>query len=212
MIRSGRAPEWSQPRSVSAHPSYSPSRSGSSGWRSSTRTTTLSSRAMSSAGTSSSASATSSSNRTRGTGFTARPSSTSARTRPAVLYRLSPAGRQRPALLVAGGALHPQHRPLVQLVDRAGPGVGARGPDAGHDAVDEVLDARPGGVQVHPGRADALFEQPGAGPLEPGGPAGACLHRAGRGHPEALLVPAAGAVVVQVAGALVGAGEPGADH
>ena len=37
-------------------------------------------------------------------------------------------------------------------------------------------------------------------------------HGAGRGHPEALLVGAAVGVAVQVAGRLVGAGEPGADH
>src|SRR5215218_9302750 len=196
MIRSGSAPPYSQPRSVSAKPSYSPSSSGSSEFRSSTRTTTLSISFISSGGTSSSASATSASKTGSGSAFTGR----------------SPARRQRAALLVAGRALHPQHRALVQLVDAARPGVGAGRADTGHDPVDQVLDAGAGRVEVHPGGADALLEQPGPGAVEAALRGGAGPDRAGRGHPEALLVPAAVPVVVQVAGALVGAGEPGADH
>src|SRR3712207_8199889 len=96
---------------------------------------------MSSAGTASSASATSDSKTARGRGFTA----------PA---RSSPAGGQGAAFVVAGRALHPHHGPLVQLVDGARPGVGAGGPDPGDDAVEQVLHARPGRVEVHTRRSD----------------------------------------------------------
>src|SRR3954454_238613 len=152
---------------------------------------------MSSAGTSSRASATSSSNCCGGSGFTGGP---------------SPAGRQRTALLVAGRALHPQDSPLVQLVDGPCARVGAGRADAGHDRVDQVLDPRSRRVQVHPRGADTLLEQPGPGPLEarlrrcPG------LDRPRRRHAEGLLVEPARAVVVDVAGRLVGAGEPRPDH
>src|SRR5690606_17284326 len=75
-----------------------------------------------------------------------------------------------------------------------------------------VLDARALRVQVHPGGGDALLVERLAGTVERRARRGAGRHGASRGHAEALLVEAAGAVVVQVAGALEGAGEPGADH
>ena len=86
-----------------------------------------------------------------------------------------PGRGQRTALLVAGGALHADHGPLVQLGDGPGAGVGAGAADAGDDLVDDVLDARPLGIDVHPRGADALLEQLLAGPVELGLLAGAVL-------------------------------------
>ena len=105
----------------------------------------------------------------------------------------------------------PRARSCSSASDR-GAGVRAGGADAGADLVDEVLDARAGRVEVHPRRGDALLVEALAGPVVRrlgGGPVG---DRAGGGHAEGDLVGAAGGVLDQVAGRLVGAGEPGADH
>ena len=70
---------------------------------------------------------------------------------------------------------------------------------------------RAGSRYIRDGR-DALLVEPLPGPVVrrlAGGPVG---DRAGRGHAEGDLVGAAGGVLEQVAGRLVGAGEPGADH
>src|ERR1700755_2620822 len=146
---------------------------------------------MSSAGTSSSASATSSSNCAWGSAFTGSP-------RPG-----SPRRGQRPALPVAGRAMHAEHRALVQLLDRAGAGVGAGRADAGDDPVDQVLDAGALGVQVHPRRAEPLLAEARPRALEPRLARRPRLDRPRGGHAERLLVEPAAAVVVDVARALV---------
>ena len=70
------------------------------------------------------------------------------------------------ALVVAGAALHADDGALVELGEVGGAGVRARRAHAGDDLVEDVLDARPLRVEVHPRRADALLEQLLAGPLE----------------------------------------------
>ena len=76
----------------------------------------------------------------------------------------------------------------------------------------QVLDAGARRVQVHPGGRDALLVQRLARAVERRAAAGAGRDGARGRHAEALLVEAAVAVLVQVAGRLVRAGEPGADH
>src|SRR5262245_40234465 len=78
----------------------------------------------------------------------------------------SPIGPERATFLVAGGALHADDRPLVELRDRPGAGVGAGGTNAGHDVVEDVLHARAVRVEVHPRARDALLEQLLTGPFE----------------------------------------------
>ena len=77
-----------------------------------------------------------------------------------------------------------------------------------------IMSSTPGPlrVEVHPGRGDALVEEGLAGPVEADSSAVRGRHRPGRGHAEALLVEAAVGVAMHVAGRLVGAGEPRADH
>src|SRR6266487_3094334 len=83
------------------------------------------------------------------------PSSTSRyvrphRTRRRISRPASPTGRQRLALGVAGGALHPHHRTLVQLSQVARTGVGARAAEPRDDRVEDVLHARAARIEVHP--------------------------------------------------------------
>src|SRR3954447_7821526 len=126
--------------------------------------------------------------------------------------RALPAEVQRLALGVAGGALYPHHRTLVQLADGSGSGIGARAAHAGHEAIEQVLDARPLVVEVHPGRRDPLFEQRLAGAVESCVPLGTATHRPCRGHPERLLEQPAVGIAVHVTRRLVCAGEPRPDH
>ena len=119
---------------------------------------------------------------------------------------------ERPPFVVAGGALDPHHRTLVELGDRRRAGVGARRAQSGHDLIDDVLDARTLRVEVHARCADALFEQFLSSPLEPVVAPGAILHRAVGGHPEALLVEPAVGIAQRVRGRFVRAGEPGPEH
>src|SRR3954471_3818325 len=123
-----------------------------------------------------------------------------------------PADLDRPALVVAGPALHANHGALVELLEVAGAGVGAGAAQAGHDLVDDVLDAGALGIDVHARRGDALFEQLLAGPLERVLVAGAVLDGAVRGHAEALLVEPAVRVAHRIGRGLVGPGQPRAEH
>src|SRR5699024_4056277 len=95
---------------------------------------------------------------------------------------------------------------------RAGPGVRARAAHSGADVVDDVLDARTLRIQAHPRGGDVLLELRLERAVERVPTAGAGFHGALGRHAEALLVGGSVGVVVQVAGSLVGAGEPGADH
>ena len=70
----------------------------------------------------------------------------------------------------------------------------------------------PFGVEEHPRGRDALLVEGLAGTVEGAVGRRTVGDRAGRGHPEALLVGTAVGVDVQVARRLVGPGEPGADH
>ena len=56
------------------------------------------------------------------------------------------------------------HGALGELLEVVGAGVGAGGADAGADLVDEVLDARPLGVEEHPRGGDALLVERPCGP------------------------------------------------
>src|ERR1700744_537793 len=78
----------------------------------------------------------------------------------------SPTQRQRMPLGEAGRRLHTHDRPLVQLRQGGGADVGAGAPHARGDVVDQVLDAAAVGVQPHPRRRNAFFEQRFAGPIE----------------------------------------------
>ena len=82
----------------------------------------------------------------------------------------------------------------------------------GADLVEQVLHPGPGRVEVHARRRDALLVEPLAGPVERRLPRRPARHRPRRRHPERALERAPVGVVEQVAGRLVGAGEPGADH
>src|SRR4051794_14596227 len=125
---------------------------------------------------------------------------------------VSPPGRERATLGVAGGALHADQGPLVELGQGGGAGVRAGRADAGADRVEEILHAGAGRVQELSSGGDALLEQCLAGALEGGLGAGPAGHGAGRRHAEAVLVQPAVRRDVQVARGLVGAGEPGAHH
>src|SRR5690606_38457979 len=124
----------------------------------------------------------------------------------------SPAGVQRHAFRVAGGALDADDGPFVQFLQVGRSRVGAGGAEPGHDGVDLVLYAGPARVEVHARGGDALLEQRLPGPVEGAVLGGAEADGARGGHAVVLLVLAAVGVGVGVAGRLVGAGEPGADH
>src|SRR6478609_417472 len=124
----------------------------------------------------------------------------------------SPRLLERAALVEAGGGLDAHERTLAELREVGRTGVGAGRPDAGADLVDEVLDAGAVGVEVHPGGRDALFVEALAGAVVRRLLRRAVGDGAGRGHPERHLERAAVGVEHQVAGRLVGASEPGADH
>src|SRR5215211_1308824 len=94
----------------------------------------------------------------------------------AALRRQSPVRSDRKAFEVAGLRLHAHDGALVELGDGAGTGVGAGAAHPGHDLVDDVLDARVLGVDVHARRADALLEELLAGPFEARLVAGAMGH------------------------------------
>src|SRR5262249_44411795 len=83
---------------------------------------------------------------------------------------------------------------------------------AGHDLVEQVLDARTARIEVHLGARDALLEDRLAGPVERRVVGGTRADRPSRSHAEALLVAAPIGVGVEVARRLVSSGEPGADH
>src|SRR5690606_29548358 len=99
-----------------------------------------------------------------------------------------------------------------ELGEARGARVGRGAAQARRDLVEQVLDARTLGVEEHAAGADALLVESLARALERRPAGRARRDRARRGHAEALLVEAAGAVVVQVARRLVGAGEPRPDH
>src|SRR4051812_49968247 len=77
-----------------------------------------------------------------------------------------PAGGQRTTFREPGGRLHPEDGALVELLQRAGPGVGARRADAGTDRVQQVFDAGASRVERHARGRDALLEQALAGAVE----------------------------------------------
>ena len=77
-------------------------------------------------------------------------------------------------------------------VERGGAGVGAGGAHARADLVDQVLDAGAGRVEVHPRRTRCPPRRAPCGPgRTPTRSTVRLAHRAGRGHPEGLLVGAA---------------------
>jgi IclR family transcriptional regulator, acetate operon repressor len=63
-------------------------------------------------------------------------------------------------------ALHTDQRPFMELGQGAGPGVGTGAAQPGGYLVDQVLNPRALGVEVHPRGRDAFFEQFLAGPLK----------------------------------------------
>src|SRR3954466_7585715 len=111
----------------------------------------------------------------------------------------APAGVERLALRVPGGALDADDGLLGELLEGVGARVGAGGADARDDRVDQVLDARTGRVEEHPGRRDALLEQRLAGPVVPRLLRRTVAHRTRRRHAERLLVEVAGGVLLEVA-------------
>ena len=119
---------------------------------------------------------------------------------PTVELTPSPAGRQRAPLVEARCRLDADDRALVELRERRGAGVRAGGADARADLVDEVLDAGPLGVEVHPRRRDALLVEALAGAVVRRLRRGPVRHRARRGHPEGDLELATVGVGEQVAG------------
>src|SRR3954452_22334667 len=62
----------------------------------------------------------------------------------------SPAPGERATLVEAGRGLDPHDGSVVELLEAAGAGVGARRADACTDLVDEVLDAGAIRLEVHP--------------------------------------------------------------
>ena len=123
-----------------------------------------------------------------------------------------PVDVERTPLVIAGVGLHADHCQLMELLEGGGAGVGAAAAQAGHDGINEILDARTLRIQIHPPGRDALLEQCRTRPIEARGVLGAHLHRARRGHPVRLLVHPTFRVGHQVAGALIRPGEPRADH
>src|SRR4051794_26083574 len=123
-----------------------------------------------------------------------------------------PADGEGLALLVAGGGLDADTGALVELLHRAGAGVGEGGADSRGDHVEEVLDGRAQRVEVDAGRRDALGEELPAGQFVGVEAAEALVDRLRGGHPPALLEDPAALVRLQPARRLDGAGEPGADH
>src|SRR5580765_4910672 len=111
---------------------------------------------------------------------------------------LLPAGVEGSALLVAGRRLHADHCSLMELGERRRAGVGRAAAQAGHDLVDQVLDAWSLRVEVHAGRRDALLEEGHPGAFKAGRVLGAVGDRACRSHAERLLVRPAVAVALEV--------------
>ena len=99
-----------------------------------------------------------------------------------------------------------------QLAEGAGADVGGR---AAHTAqMASRTSSTPGRARIQQlsGRRDALLEQGFPGAVELAVAARACAHRPLARHPERLLVRPSGLVAEQVAGRLVGARQPRADH
>src|SRR5690606_14240124 len=110
------------------------------------------------------------------------------RSRAGERYGSDPAGVQRLALGVSGGALDADDGLLGELLQRPGAGVGAGGADARDDRVDQVLDAGAVRVQEHAGGGDPLLEQRLAGAVVGRLLRGAVAHGTRGGHAEGLLV------------------------
>src|SRR3954453_1772481 len=125
---------------------------------------------------------------------------------------LLPTHRERTPLLVAGRRLEPDDGALMELGQCAGAGIGRAAADSGDDRVDQILDARPSRIEVHARARDALVEEGHPGAFETRRVARPVGDGARRGHAVRLLVRSAVRVALQVAGTLVGAGEPRADH
>src|SRR5687767_4970974 len=100
----------------------------------------------------------------------------------------------------------------MELLEVGGAGVGAATPYAGHDGVNEVLDAGAFRVKVHASGRNALLEERRTRPIEARGILGAHLHCPRGSHPVRLLVHPSFRVGHQVASALIRSGEPGANH
>src|SRR5690606_9881788 len=126
--------------------------------------------------------------------------------------RSAPGARDRAPLGIAGCALQPDHGAVAELVRSRSARVGEGGADARGDLVEQVLDTALALGEVHAGGGDALLEQALAGAGEGVLVGGAVRDGALGGHAEGLLVAAPGLVGAHLAGRLVGAGEPRADH
>ena len=70
-----------------------------------------------------------------------------------------PTRGQRPTLFVSGGRLNPDHRILMELVDRVRSGIGAGAPHARHDLIKDVFDPGTMGIEVHPRGRNAFLEE-----------------------------------------------------
>src|SRR5688500_20206869 len=113
---------------------------------------------------------------------------------------------------VACVVLNAYDRPLVELCEVVGDGVGAGAAQPGGNGVDQVLDTGAVGIEVAAGGGDALFEEGLAGPVERDLSGGSEFDGPGGGHPEAFLVEPAVVVALRVSGRLVCSDEPRPDH